>query len=345
MSNARVCFIGSGSTTFIERDWKILESLGYGIDQHSFKGNLLTYLFLYRREIKKTIQKSDIVFGWFASWETMAGVYYAKRYRKKSIVIVGGYDLEYMPEINYGAFTNIKEKIPARYVIDNATLLMPFSEYAANRLKELKAKANFITIDLGCDIDKFFPKGKKEDIILTVGGVKQNNLKRKGLENFVKTAKYLPEKKFILAGKFIDNTVNYLKSIATSNVEFTGFLPEKELIELYQKAKVYCQLSYQEGEGAGGAVGEAMACGCIPVVSDKAVALQDTVGETGFYVPHGNPKETAKIIQQALDAQESLGEKARKKIVNNFSIEQRKERLNEIIINTISNNKPYYSVF
>jgi len=46
-------------------------------------------------------------------------IHYSKKYNKKSIVVTGGYDVVYLPEIIYGAFTNIKEIIPSKYILRN----------------------------------------------------------------------------------------------------------------------------------------------------------------------------------------------------------------------------------
>ena len=68
------------------------------------------------------------------------------------------------------------------------------------------------------------------------------------------------------------------------HIEFTGFVTDDELLGWYQRAKVYCQLSYYESFGM--AAAEAMLCECVPVVTRKG-ALPEVVGETGFYVEYG----------------------------------------------------------
>lgn len=79
----------------------------------------------------------------------------------------------------------------------------------------------------------------------------------------------------------MDDSIDYLKSIATPNVEFTGFVAEDELIKWYQKAKVYNQPSWHEGFGI--SVAEAILCECIPVVSDCG-ALPEVVNRSrAFY--------------------------------------------------------------
>ena len=105
-----------------------------------------------------------------------------------------------------------------------------------------------------------------------------------------------------------------------------GFLPHDSLIEYYQKAKVYCQLSYRESFGV--SLAEAMLCGCVPVVTSKA-ALPEVVGDTGYYVPYGDPKATSEAITKALNLTREMGGSER--IKGLFTLEQRKERLIDII--------------
>lgn len=174
-------------------------------------------------------------------------------------------------------------------------------------------------------LSREIPKGVKsprEDIVLTVGIIKRSNIKRKGLDTFVKSARYLPRVRFIVAGTCNDGSVSELLSIAPRNVEFTGFLPEQSLIQLYRRAKVYCQLSLHEAFGV--ALAEAMSCGCVPVVTRHG-ALPEVVGETGFCAPYGDPSTTASAIETAMTS--AKNEDARLRILANFSIERREQEL------------------
>jgi len=145
----------------------------------------------------------------------------------------------------------------------------------------------------------------------------------------VRCAKYLPDIPFILVGKHQDkDCVKYLKEIASSNVTFPGYLPFEELLSYYRRAKVYVQASLHESFGI--SLGEAMSCECIPVVTRKT-ALPEVVGNTGFYVPYGNPRSTAKAIEEALNATSGAGRKARQRIKDLFSLQKRKEKLMKII--------------
>ena len=102
------------------------------------------------------------------------------------------------------------------------------------------------------------------------------------------------------------------------------------LLQYYQKAKVYCQLSTQESFGV--ALAEAMACGCVPVVTRK-YSLPEVVGDTGFYVPYNDPETTAEAIKKALRSDK--GAKARERVKKKFSEEQREKRLLQEIIEII----------
>lgn len=322
----KIAFFGELSSTFVKRDYELLCKYFelYPLEPPKSKGEWLAYL----SEAKKLVRECDVVFGWFAGWHTLPGVYYAKRYGKKSIIVAGGYDVVFLPEINYGAFTNLKEKISTRYVLENADIIISVSKSNQKELLEKVRPKKNILIYNGVPIDKFPYSVDKEDIAITVSSIKRSNLKRKGIKTFVESAKFLPEVKFVVIGKFIDESIDYLRSIASPNVEFTGKVVDEELIKWYQRAKVYVQASAHEGFGI--AVAESMLCGCIPVVTPR-YALPEVVGNCGFYVPYGDVKATAEAIKKALDAPEEMRKKARERIKNLFPIEKREKKLVRLI--------------
>ncbi|MDD1761186.1 MAG: glycosyltransferase family 4 protein [Methanothrix sp.] len=286
----------------------------------------------YRRladilKILASVWKCDYSFSWFASGHSAAAVLFSKLLGKKSIVIAGGYDVACVPEINYGQFTRTWDKrLMTLFSLRFADLVLSVSE-STNREALRWAQPKKITVIYnGVDIDSFSPGGKKEDLVITVGGVSHSNLQRKGLETFVKSARLVPEARFVVIGKEQDDSINILRSIASPNVRFAGFVSDQELLQWYQRAKVYVQASAHEGFGI--SLAEAMLCQCVPVVTNRG-ALPEVVGDTGFYVPFGDEEATAQGIKTAL--QSDKGTLARKRIEDNFGLTKRETALLKMV--------------
>jgi len=337
----KICFVGSLSFTFIRRDYEILKKhFDVDVIEHpKKKSKWLGYALILAKKVKR----SDLTFCWFAGWHSAFAVFFSKLFKKKIVTVAGGFDVVCLPEINYGAFTNFKQKLPSKYVLKNSDMIISISKSNQRELLEKVRPKKNILIYNGVSIEEFVPGDyDKEKIAITVGIIKWSNLKRKGIETFVKTAKYLPDVSFVVIGKFADDSIDYLKPIASSNVEFTGFVSDKELLDWYQRAKVYVQASAHEGFGI--TVGEAMLCKCIPVVTDR-FSLPEVVGDTGFYVPYEDVKATAEMIKKALEAPEEKGKMARERIIKLFTIEKREKKLEKSIRKLLRKSIDYENKF
>ena len=281
---------------------------------HDLKGTLITPVRLIAGSIW-----ADVLFCWSANLDTFVAVAASQLVNKKTVVAVGGVDVTAIPEIGYGQALYKTGHFCQMFVLHRAVRVLPNSRDAEKgALGLLNDNAKVTLIYLGIDVEKFLPSGTKVDKVITVGVVNRSNLKRKGLETFVKSAAYLPDIEFLLIGDFLDDSINYLKSIASRNVTFTGFVTESELIKYYQAAKVYVQVSAHEAFGA--SLAEAMASGCVPVVTNRG-AIPEVVGNTGIYVPYGDSAATAAGILEALKSDK--GKRARERIENCFSAQKR----------------------
>jgi glycosyltransferase involved in cell wall biosynthesis len=158
--------------------------------------------------------------------------------------------------------------------------------------------------------------------------VSRTTLAKKGLELFVKTGRLLPQVEFILVGKWIDDSIGYLRTIASSNVRFLDEIDQERLFALMSKSKVYVQVSRHESFGC--ALAEAMLCECIPVVS-RFAALPEVVGDCGFYLTDADPEKLAVLIRKALKSDPEFGRRARERIINFFPLEKREKELLEIV--------------
>lgn len=269
----------------------------------------------------------DLVFCWFASWHSFAPVLLAKALGKPSIVVVGGYDTANVPEAGYGVMRGGLPKLVARTIIRNATRLIAISQ-AAQREVISKAGADPAKTHIIYPGVRPLPIGplEREPIALTVGNVWRENLLRKGLLPFVQAAAYLPDVRFVLVGRWCDDSINELKAIATPNVEFTGWVSDEELVRWYQRASVYVQASLHEGFGL--SVAEAMTAGCIPVVS-RAGALPEVVGDDGLLVDPAYPNTIGSAIVAALAQNAGCRQCYRKRILHSFPMALRSELLQQ----------------
>ncbi|MBP9191753.1 MAG: glycosyltransferase, partial [Ignavibacteria bacterium] len=111
------------------------------------------------------------------------------------------------------------------------------------------------------------------------------------------------------------------------NVKLISFVNMEELKNYYNKAKVFAQLSLFEGQP--NSLCEAMMMECIPVGSDVN-GIPRVIGDTGFIVYKKDKFEIAEKIKAAMQSDESLGKAARKRIMDNFSMERRKNKILEI---------------
>ena len=329
----KISFIGNISSSFIRHDYEMLNDY-FDVSVIRPPARKIGWP-KYILNLAVMTKKCDLTFSWFAGWHSAFAVFFSKLFGKKSVVIVGGYDAAYFPEINYGAFTNLKEKIPAKYVYKNMdTASVVESSLKDNIIKNAKIDGDNIEyLPTGHDSNYWKAKGKKENIVLTVAMARNMQcIKLKGLDTFVKSARYIEDMEFVVIG-VKDDAKRYLEGIMGENVKLIEFLPQNELLRYYQTAKIYCQLSLDEGLPT--ALCEAMLCECIPI-GTKINGVKAAIGDTGFYVEYGNEKETADIIKKALSQEDDTGKKARERIKELFNNEKRKEGLQRLVLKMVS---------
>jgi glycosyltransferase involved in cell wall biosynthesis len=308
-------------SSFIKRDIEIFEILSerYELKQllYSGKENLL--------ELSSLVLQNDLNISWFVLSYATPAVMLSKMIGRKSILIAGGWDVVAMPEIDYGAMRDKSRIRNTTYALKNADKVLTVS----NSLKEHVLRwvdREVDVVHLGFDSEEFKPSGEKEDLVITVANVSEDIIRLKGLETFIKCARALPEYKFAIIGAQSKDLIEHFKAISPENVEFTGFLPDEQLLTYYQRAKVYAQLSYQESFGS--ALAEAMLCECVPVTTKRG-ALPEVVGDVGFYVEYGDVDGTGRAMQEAMTSKS--GNKARDRIGTVFPLEKRARRMTEII--------------
>jgi len=314
-----VAFISGTRSSFIENDCEIL-SKTFNVKRIVFRG-LKDIPNLFR-----AILKSDISFSWFAGGHAVFAVLFSKVLRKKSIVVIGGYEPVGMPEIGYGAQLYLRSRARVNFVFKYADVLLAVSSFSKKHIRTVAPSRAPVMIHNAIDCDVFTPgEQDRENMVLTVAHVSDNNVSRKGLDTFIKCAHFLPETRFVVVGPTIGDTASRLKESAPKNVDIIGEVSESELVKYYQCASAYCQLS--EYESFGMCVIEAMACGCVPIVSNRG-ALPEVVGYEGIVVKCGDVGETVSAINKVLDGY-TLDPRAR--TIKHFSHLLRLSKLESVI--------------
>lgn len=249
-----------------------------------------------------------------------------KLFRKKIVVITGGYDTTYVPVIDWGEMKTWWKRLAQRFALAYTDLVLPFSEFSKQDVLKYARPKNVKVLHFGVDAEHFKPGGTREPLVVSVCfQINAETMIQKGLHTMIEAARLVPEAKFVLIGQVSDDPVmNEIRRTAPANVHFQNeFTTPEALLRFYQRATVYVQVSAHEGFGIANV--EAMACGCIPVVTN-ATALPEVVGDAGFFVPFNDVPATAEAIKRALASPE-LGRKARQRVVEHFKPESREGAL------------------
>jgi len=322
VAEGRILFLYQHPTSFVATDLEILRERFEVNTMECSRGSTL-------RGVWRRLRTADASFSWFALGFAARAVMAGKVLRRPSVVVSGGWDVIDMPEIAYGAARSRRGRRRVRLVLRGATHVLALSEWSRRAIHELSRRNSDLAY-LGVDIDLFRPRATREDLVVTVGNVTRENFSRKGLETFVRAAVHMPEIPFMLVGKHFGNAADALLQIAPPNVRLTGWLPDDELRDLLSRAKVYVQCSFNEGFGL--ALAEAMASGCVPVVT-KEGSLPEVAGEIGFYAPFGDAAATAAAIREALASGRSGA--ARERIASRFPLARRRDQLQTLMRNIV----------
>ncbi|MCI0449602.1 MAG: glycosyltransferase family 4 protein [Chlorobi bacterium] len=300
-----------------------------------------------------------IIFIWFADYHSFLPVSFAKIFGKKCVICAGGYECTYIPEINMGVFTGetFSKKVRsfcASYSLRNCGIILPVDESLIENVntyiysdlpnktplkdgmkKFLPAlKTKIETIYLGYDSEAFrkINNNPKEYSVLSAGLIiNDDEYKRKGFDLLIESAKYMKDVKFVLIG-LNDEYAEKLSKLELRNVRLLKILNYEKLIEEYSKAKVFAQISMFEGLPS--TICEAMLCECIPVGSNVN-GIPKIIDEYGFLINKRNVKDVIETLYKALNSPEELGLKARNHIINNFSLQNRKARLLNVLNNLL----------
>jgi glycosyltransferase involved in cell wall biosynthesis len=331
MSKQSVLFVYVNYSSFVKADFEILSKFAT-VTKYQFKpgkGIIRTGVELLKEFIHLVINgfKYDSVFVWFGDYHSLLPILYARMFRKKSYVVIGGYDVSTLYEYNYGAFSHPVRAFFTQNTFKYVTICFPVAGALYKKLLVINPAARAEILATQVDAVKFsFSNYHREKRIITVSGTDNHQrLMVKGLDRFRELAMYLPDYEFVIVG--IGETVKLSFEPLPTNLIL---LPPQQFDQLnknYQGASFYAQLS--RSEGLPNALCEAMLCGCIPVGTNVGDILI-TIGTTGLTTDDWNPEKIAEFIRLNHN-NNLLRDKAREQIKLLYDNNKREERFKQLM--------------
>lgn len=345
----KMLYIKHANSSFILSDQRILEQqyqlLPFLINQKKsglyYAGRMISLiLFILRHG-----PGSAAMVTWFGDYHAAVMVFFGRLFRSKVIIFAGGQEAICYPELRKGVYNKKWRGRFVKYALRHATMIIPnhasllYHEnfyYSADGKKDgirhyIPGIQTPVTIiPNGIDTGKYYRDEsipKEPARVLTVGTMSSaTDFINKGFDLFVEMARRNSDLNFTLIGikkqfmPWIEQ--NYqISSIANLHLIFS-YCPDDKLFLEYNRARVFVQASITEGMP--NTLNEAMLCACIPVGSNVN-GIPDAMGDTGVIVLKRDVSELELAVRKALTLH--TGEAARMRILSNFTMKLRGERV------------------
>jgi glycosyltransferase involved in cell wall biosynthesis len=266
---------------------------------------------------------------WFASTNvTPLLALVAKGLGTRVVVITGGKDAVYVPELDWGDMGRPWHRRMYGALMRLADVVLPFSDSARDALSANFRPRRMYTLYPAVDTRFFAPRGERSArprVVTCCYEYTAGNIRQKGLDVFVAAARLLPDVDFLLVGTPADEEARRFAGDVPPNVTIIPRLASRgRYRDVLASSHVYAQFSAHEGFGV--SVAEAMATGAIPVVSDR-FALPEVVGDAGLVVAYGDVAAAATAIRTAVCAPTPARARARARVAERFAHAERAARL------------------
>lgn len=331
MQKQSILFVYVNYSSFVKADFEILSTFA-NVTKYQFKpgkGIFRTGIELLKELIFLIFNgfKFDSVFIWFGDYHSLFPVLYSKIFKKKSFVVIGGYDVSTLSEYGYGSFSHPIRSFFTRNTFKYVDICFPVAEALRKKLLLINPKARAETIATSTDSERFnFSDNERSKQIITVSGTENHQrLMVKGLDRFRELATHLPEFEFIIIGA-TDAVKSYFEPLP-SNLTLLPPQQFDQLTQYYENASFYAQLS--RSEGLPNALCEAMLCGCIPVGTNVG-DIQITIGNAGITIEDWKPEILIEFIRLNHNNIQ-LRKRARGRIITLYNPSKRIERFKQLM--------------
>ena len=304
-------------TAFIERDLEMIRPHAAIKDleftQSAFK--LPFYLILQFFQLLWHLPSTSQYLCFFGGYHCILPVVFGKAFGKKCTIQAGGTDCINMPEIGYGNFRKKWLRMATVFSFKNCSLILPVAEALVsqhyNYDPRINPKQGLLQLIPGLKTPiQVIPNGFDTKFWKELGmervrhsfisvATSTSTLARalvKGYDLIAQLAASNPEWSFTLVGD-----ANY--QATSPNILVLGKERPEALVQLYNTHEFYLQLS--SSEGFPNALGEAMACGCIPIGSAVG-AIPEILGDTGLLLKRKALGALQQLIQDLMDGKTKL---------------------------------------
>ena len=325
----RILFVYTKMWTFVKTDYEILSS---SFDVHLYEFKLVKGFYKNFVQFVKQllfllfqILKYDIVYIWFADYHSFLPIFFSKMLKKKSYLVIGGYDIARDNKFAYGLFRSKSRSFFATYSMKNCTLNLTVSKYIDRKVRWIAPTAKTQVVYNCLNLNVFNKEAQnRTNTVLTVGLIdSERTFFIKGIDTFIGLAKKLPDYNFIIVGVFPEFKPYLLKD-KPANLELVETVEHKELISYYLKSKIYCQFSRIESFGV--AVIESISFGCTPIVTNVG-GMPEIILQKELIV-----KRDLENITEVIQNQMKLASAAHSEFnLERFDMNKRKQSLLNII--------------
>lgn len=346
----KVTIVYTKEMSFVREDISIFSEIAElrKLKFNPHKNPLLLLLQLFRQftALLPVTRTTDLFYIWFADYHAFLPVLLAKLFKKKSAIVLGGYDTMALKEIGYGVFLhkNLRRQMVS-YAVRNADYLLGVDEtmfegtnsYIGDEDRKTGVKSfvknikgECMVVPTGYDPEKWKRRNNdpKKNTIVTIGVTNEPKaFKRKGFEFFSNVARKFPDYNFIVIGPN-DYFRDKLVEEGPENLTVHSFIEQEEIIKILSDAKAFCQFSL--AEGLPNTLCEAMLCECIPVGSNVN-GIPKAIAEPRLIIDKPEIAKAVKAIDYAITLGPEERTYFRNRIIDLFPKSKRVDSLNELL--------------